>query len=78
MVTNVSHSTGRSEPWKSSATRQRKMVSVTFPVFDEQDNVVPLYEEVTSVLDKTKIKYELIFPALIFRGSTLTQILVDL
>lgn len=61
MATNVSHSAGRSEPRKSSAKRQRKMVSVTFPVFDEQDNVLPLYEEVTSVLDKTKIKYELVF-----------------
>ena len=41
----------------------RKLISIVVPVYNEQDNVVPLYEAVRGVLDKVKDRfdYEFVF-----------------
>jgi len=39
----------------------QEMISVLIPVFNERDNIAPLYEEVTSVLRQTGGDYEVIF-----------------
>jgi glycosyltransferase involved in cell wall biosynthesis len=42
-------------------------ISVVIPVFNEQDNISPLYNELTEVLEKLNLAYEIIF---IDDGST--------
>jgi len=37
------------------------MISIVIPVFNEEENVLPLYEELRNVLDKELQEYELIF-----------------
>jgi glycosyltransferase involved in cell wall biosynthesis len=38
-----------------------EMISVLIPVFNEEENIAPLYEKVISVLDEIKRAYEVIF-----------------
>lgn len=38
-----------------------KSISVIIPVFNEKENISPVYSEVSSVLNKLKMKYEIIF-----------------
>ncbi len=38
-----------------------KSISVIIPAFNEQDNIVPVFEEVSSVLKNLKMDYEIIF-----------------
>src|SRR3989304_8702494 len=39
----------------------REMVSVIIPVFNEEENIPPLYEKLTSVLTRIGKDYEVIF-----------------
>lgn len=43
------------------------MISVIIPVFNEENNIIPLYEELKEVLNEQPLKYEIIF---IDDGST--------
>jgi hypothetical protein len=39
-------------------TTQRKLLSICVPVFNEQDNIVPLYERVCSVMGEIADRYD--------------------
>jgi len=57
-------------------TTGREMISVLIPVFNEGENISPLYEEVTSVLRQIDRDYEVIFVDDGSSDDTLTQLKV--
>ena len=57
-------------------TTGREMISVLIPVFNEGENISPLYEEVTSVLRQIDRDYEVIFINDGSSDDTLTQLKV--
>lgn len=52
---------------EDARSRDRPLVSIAFPVYDEEDNLRPLFEQVTEALAGADVDYELIF---VDNGST--------
>ena len=48
---------------RANTERERglKKVSVVIPIFNEEENITPLYKELKAVLDGMRKKYEVIF-----------------
>ncbi len=53
---------------------QSPVISMVFPVYNEQGNVRPLYERVKSVLDSTQLSYEMVFVDDGSRDASLTTV----
>jgi glycosyltransferase involved in cell wall biosynthesis len=51
----------RGEPQRTGPEERRPLVSVAFPVWNEQENLGSLYEEVRDALSQAAVDYEMIF-----------------
>ena len=73
--TVVRSDTGKAR--RRTTGEERPLVSIAFPVFDEEENLLPLYEQVSAALAGVEVDYELVF---VDNGSTDSslQIIKDL
>ena len=58
---------------KSASAGARPHLSVIAPLYNEEDNVRPLYEAVTSALDPTGLDYEMVLVDDGSKDTTLTK-----